>query len=213
MEGFQHPLVVRYCDNHVLAIDKPAGLLSQGDTTGDASVLDLAKAWLKETYNKPGNVYLGLVHRLDRPVSGVMVFGRTSKGSSRLSEQFRNRSTKKTYIALVSGHIEAAGVLTDTLDGKQCQLLYRPLSYASGQTLLSVQPLTGRKHQIRRQLAKFGHVIQGDVRYGANRPMRKRRIALHAHRLRLLHPTTREPLEITAERPTFLPMDTFPILD
>ena len=213
VKGFPHTLAIRYCDNHVLAIDKPAGLLSQGDATGDSSVADLAKAWIKQTFNKPGNVYLGLVHRLDRPVSGLMVLGRTSKGASRLSEQFRTRSIEKTYVALVTGRVESAGELTDTLDGKPCRLLYRPISSTSGLTLLSVRPVTGRKHQIRRQLANFGHVIQGDVRYGASQPMRNRRIALHAYRLRILHPTTKEPLEITTERPSFLPSDTFPLLD
>ena len=197
-------LKILHCDNHVLAVDKPAGLLSQGDATGDPSLLELSREWVKRTYQKPGNVFLGLVHRLDRPVSGVMVFGRTIKGAGRLSQCFRERSAQKTYLSFVSGSPPYEGTLVDDLDGRECRLRYRTLVRVNGKAMLIVSPLTGRKHQIRRQLSMMGHPIWEDIRYGAPTPMTGRRIALHAYRLEVRHPTTKELLCIETERPEFI---------
>ena len=208
VEGFEHPLEVLYCDNHVFAAIKPAGVLSQGDVTGDCSILDISKAWIKHRYNKPGNVFLGLVHRLDRPVCGVMVFGRTSKGAARLSESFRARIVNKTYLALVEGVLHGGSELRNTLDGKECSLTFRCLAQRNGQSLLEVHPTTGRKHQIRRQLALAGYPIVGDWRYGSSSKLHGRRIGLHAHSLTIPHPTTGESLSLTAPQPAFiLPTD------
>jgi 23S rRNA pseudouridine1911/1915/1917 synthase len=203
-------LKVLFCDNHVLAVYKPAGVLSQGDHTGDPSMLELTKTWVKTTYSKPGNVYLGLVHRLDRPVSGVMVFARTSKGAARLSESFRVRNVSKTYLALVEGAVDAPGKLCTDLDGKECELTFSPIHTHRGTTLLRVSPRTGRKHQIRRQLSDYGHPIVGDLRYGAKIKMRHKRIALQAQELRIPHPIGGRLLHLQAPRPEFLPISTWP---
>ena len=207
-------LDIIYEDNHALGVVKPAGLLVQGDDTGDATALDLAKAYIKEAYDKPGAVFLGLVHRIDRPVSGVVLFARTSKAASRLSRSFHDRQAKKAYLAVVSG---GAPHDIDTLraligrDGvrarfelepgpgvKDAVLTYRVLERAGGLTLLEVIPETGRHHQIRLQLSGEDFPVVGDVRYGAGEPLRDRSIALHAARLEVPHPTRDEPISISA---------------
>ena len=213
MSTDHNDLHVLYCDNHVISVVKPAGVLSQGDHTGDPSILDECKHWIKRQYKKPGNVFLGLVHRLDRPVSGVMVFGRTSKGASRLSESFRARTVEKIYLALVHGHLTEPATLRGDMDGKACALHYAPLQQSEAATLLMVRPDTGRKHQIRRQLSGMGHPIIGDVKYGSPQKMAKRRIGLHAHRITIPHPTTRNPLVLTAPRPDYLPASRWPQID
>jgi 23S rRNA pseudouridine1911/1915/1917 synthase len=211
-------LVVLYEDNHCLAVLKPAGMLTAGDRTGDVSLLDLARQHLKEKYNKPGNVFLGLVHRLDRPVSGVVLFARTSKAAARLSEQFRTGRVRKTYLAWVEScppHLE--GSMSDLLvkdrrqnisrsaeaesaDTRRAELSYRVWKKVGGRTLLEVRPQTGRSHQIRVQLASRGLPIVGDVKYGG-RPVRRSGIALHAIELTFEHPIRRELVCVRAPLP------------
>ncbi len=200
-------LEVLYEDNHLIAVFKPAGLLTQGDETGDESLMDVVKAFLKEKYGKPGNVFLGLIHRLDRPVAGVVLFGKTSKGAARLSEQFRTRAVKKIYQAVVEGAPKAPqGELIGVVDGKPAQLSYRVLGTSGGRSLVEVELGTGRKHQIRIQFSEIGCPIVGDIRHGAAEAAREaeqaiRRgllppfppgIALVAKRLEFDHPVRKE---------------------
>lgn len=206
-------------DNHLLAVAKPAGLLVQGDRTGDPTLLDVCKAYLKEAYAKPGNVYLGLVHRLDRPVSGVVLLARTSKAASRLSARFRGGEVRKTYLAVVEGHPERTeGTLVHWLadradaagrtrceaspfaGGKESTLHYHVLADGP-RSLLRIEPVTGRRHQIRVQLATLGTPIAGDLKYGAPAPLPDRSVALHARRLEIAHPVGGRPLVIEAPVP------------
>lgn len=214
------PLVVLYEDNHCLALAKPARMLCVGDRTDDDSLVDLARRYVKEKYRKPGDVFLGVVHRLDRPVSGVVLFARTSKAAARLAEQFRSRSLHKVYHALVEGRVAAAeGVCIDwlakdrernvvrrvppgTSGARKAELRYRRLSAKGERTLLEVTPLTGRSHQIRVQLAGLGHPICGDRKYGSKTPLGGA-IALHAAELTFEHPVRREPVTLRAPRPEF----------
>lgn len=202
-----HPLLsVLYLDNHLLVVDKPAGVLVQEDRTGDLDLLTAGKAYLKDRYDKPGNVYLGLVHRLDRPVSGVMVFARTSKAAARLSEQFRRRTPTKGYLALVEGRLERGGRWEDHLakrdrhvhvvppsapDARRAVLSCNPVARLGSRTLVAIALETGRPHQIRVQLAHHGHPIVGDLRYGARHELDGRNLALHAYALTIEHPTRR----------------------
>ena len=208
---------VFYSDNHLLAVYKPAGLLVQGDKSGDVCLLELAKQWIKQRYRKPGNVFLGLVHRLDRPVAGVMMFARTSKAAARLSEQIRSSSVRKVYLAVVEGkipppsahlfhHIERLGkhshiVHRQTPTSREARLSYRLLDSAGSRSLLEVELETGRRHQIRLQLAHIGCPIIGDCRYGASAPLGARQIALFARQLTIAHPTRRDPLTFCAPLP------------
>ena len=205
-------LDVIYCDNHILVINKPAGILIQRDKTGDPSLLEYAKSYIKDKYNKPGNVYLGLVHRLDRPVSGVVVFARTSKAASRLSRQFKERTTEKTYTAIVEGEIPAAGGFEDSIgrrgvtsyiakdgEGSPADLHFSRLSYKDGFSLVRIRLGTGRHHQIRVQFASRGYPILGDFRYGSSLKFGDRAIALHSSSLSIIHPTTKEEMIFTAK--------------
>jgi len=199
-------LEVLHVDNHLLVVRKKAGILSQGDDTGDASLVDLARRWLIETYHKEGNAFVGLVHRLDRPVEGVMVLSRTSKGATRLNDQFRTRSVEKVYWAIVEGTPKKlSGQRKDVLDGKECTLSFDVRAKTTQRAWLEVRPLTGRKHQIRRQLAAMGHPIVGDVRYGASKPLSRHSIALLAHAITVEHPTTRERMTFCVEAPDWWP--------
>jgi len=211
-------LTVLYEDNHCLAVFKPARTLTSGDETGDVSLLDLARAYLKEKYQKPGNVFVGLVHRLDRPVSGVVLFARTSKGAARLSEQFREGTIQKTYRAVVEGAVaESAGEFVDFLlkdektntvrsvkpgtpGARESRLSFRRLKSAGGMTLLEITPATGRSHQIRVQLATRGHPIYGDGKYGSGNRLGGT-IALSACSLTFDHPIRHEPVTVTAPDP------------
>ena len=199
---------VLHSDNHLLVVDKTAGLLSQGDSTGDPCALEIAREWVKSHYNKPGNVFLGLVHRLDRPVGGVMVLARTSKAASRLSDQFRKRLVTKIYRTVVRGvPSKPSGTLISTLDAKVCELDWTLDRTDSFEHLseLTVIPKTGRKHQIRRQLSGAGWPVVGDLRYGPRPPLENRAIALHAVELTVDHPTTKERMTFTSELPGWWP--------
>lgn len=201
------PLDVIHEDNHLLVVAKPAGLLSQGDASGQPSLVDLARDWLRERYAKPGNVYIGLVHRLDRNASGVVVLARTSKAAARLSASFRDDRVEKVYLAVCEGRpqpgdgelvhwLAAAGdargvtrAETAPFAGaRESRLRYRVLESAPGGSLLEVRPVTGRRHQIRAQLALCGHPLLGDVKYGATRRLPAQRVALHALALGIAHP-------------------------
>lgn len=209
---------VLYEDNHLLVVNKPAGLATQGAAAGEESLVSRAKAYLKEKYNKPGNVYVGVVSRLDAAVTGVVVLARTSKAAARLSEQFREAEVAKTYWAVVEGVPRTChGTLVDRLEkneqqrkvivvdaprGQEARLKFRQLaSLAPRQTLLEVNLETGRKHQIRVQLAHLGCPIVGDSRYGASQRFSSG-IALHARRLQIAHPTQNKPCEFVAPLPS-----------
>ena len=208
---------VFYIDNHLLVVYKPAGLLVQGDQTGDPCLLDLGKQWLKTRFDKPGNVFLGMVHRLDRPVAGVVVFARTSKAAARLSQQIRDRSVEKHYLAVVNGsmpdrsgrlvdHIEHSGRQSRVIEkesphSQKAALSYRVLGEQEGKSLLSIKLETGRKHQIRLQLSHRGCAILGDVRYGAGAPLPGRMIALLARDFALEHPTQNKRMVFSCPSP------------
>ena len=197
-------------DNHIIVVEKTPNIPSQADKTEDVDMLTIVKDHIKQKYNKPGNVYLGLVHRLDRPVGGVMVFAKTSKAASRLSEEVRNKTFKKTYLAVVDGKIENnEGTLEDYLykdernniskvvnkdkkNAKYACLDYKVLVYDEVKklSLLKINLHTGRHHQIRVQLSNFGHSIFGDQKYGTRGEGKQ--IALWAYELSIIHPTTKE---------------------
>lgn len=205
---------ILYEDNHLLVVNKPAGMLVQEDDTGDLDLLTWGKGYLKAKYAKPGNVYLGLVHRLDRPVSGVVALGRTSKAAARLSEQFRTRAVEKIYWALAEGEAPPAGELRQRIargpgkssrtagpgEGKHAELAFRRLAFTRGVSWLEVTLGTGRHHQIRLQLSGAGLPILGDVRYGA-RTAFGGQIALHARSLAFDHPVKEERLRFEADPP------------
>ncbi len=208
-------LQILFSDNHLLVVDKPAGLPVQADASGDPDLLSLAKLWVGHHFAKPGAVYLGLVHRLDRPARGVVVLARTSKAAARLSTQFRERTAHKVYAAIVLGRphpaqaqcedwlapsegstrIAAQGV------GQQARLEYRTLGQYGALSQLEIELETGRKHQIRVQLASRGWPIQGDLRYGAAVPLPDKGIALWAKSLTLDHPTLATRLTFDAPTP------------
>jgi len=212
------PLHVLYEDNHLLAVVKPAGLPTMGTPEGQPTLLTLAKEYVKQHYQKPGNVYLGVVSRLDAPVTGVVLLARTSKAAARLTEQFRTRGVEKSYWAVVEGIVEPGdGRLVDwlaederhrrmhivgpTMPGaKEARLAYRRLSVANGNSWLEVDLETGRKHQIRLQLSHHGHPVVGDRKYGSGVPF-PQGIALHARRLVISHPTTGVRIEFEAPLP------------
>ncbi len=199
-----------YEDNHLLVINKPAGILVQGDITGDESLLETAKKYIKVKYNKPGNVFLGLVHRLDRPTSGIIVFAKTSKSASRLSKQFKEKTIEKYYVALVEGKIPKSGVLKDKISrngatskisstGKQAELKYKLLEYKNNISKVEIELITGRHHQIRVQFAKRNNFILGDFRYGSKIKFGNKALALHSFSLSLIHPTTKEKMTFEFE--------------
>ncbi|CAM2007765.1 RluA family pseudouridine synthase [Acanthopleuribacter pedis] len=209
-------LSVVYHDNHLLVVNKPAGLLSQADETGDIDLLTLAKSWVKDTYQKPGQVYLGLVHRLDRPASGLMVLARTSKAAARLTRQFQARTPHKRYWALLQGRLDGAGRWEDYLiksgrvvsvvsqknpKAKYAALRWRALAYHKDTTLVAVELETGRPHQIRVQFASRGFPLLGDLRYRATRRFDGENLALHCFQLGLEHPTRREPMRWEQDAP------------
>lgn len=203
-----------YEDNHLLIVDKPAGVLVQGDKTGDFTLIDLYKKYIKDTYKKPGNVFLGLVHRIDRPVSGLVVLAKTSKALERMTKLFEQREISKTYWAIVKTRPPTEeDVLThwllkdrqkniarvhksDKKGAKKAILEYYLLGRIGEFYLLQVKPLTGRPHQIRAQLAAIGCPIVGDVKYGFPKANRDGSIQLHAKALEFLHPVKREMVNV-----------------
>jgi 23S rRNA pseudouridine1911/1915/1917 synthase len=224
---------ILYEDNHCLVLDKPAGLPSQADESGDPSVVEIVSAYLKEAYNKPGNVYVGLVHRLDRPTSGVILVARTSKAATRLSDQFRRGGVTKTYVVVVEGlfRLDETGELEDwllkdertnvvaavepgLLGSQVAKMSYRVLERHIDRTTLELRPTTGRSHQLRVQLASRGLPIVGDRKYGARSRLDaldgRPRIALHARELQFTHPTRAELLAIAAPLPADWPSSTGP---
>ena len=217
-------LKVLYEDNHILAVFKPGGMLTQPSGTEQDSVEAQAKAWIKQKYQKPGNVFLHAVHRLDKPVSGIVLFARTSKALSRLQESMREKRSRKGYLAVVEGEMPAKeGVLEHYLthddfkasistesnpEAKLARLQYRLLkSQGSVFALIEIQLETGRYHQIRVQCAAVGCPIIGDLKYGSKHRLEEGVIALHHSRLEIQHPITQEWLVINAEVPDYWPMD------
>lgn len=216
---------IYYQDNHLLVVHKPENMPVQEDKSGDPDLLNLLRNYIKQAYDKPGNVFLGLVHRLDRPVHGVMVFARTSKAAARLSEQFRKRTVVKKYLAVVEGNAEIECRLEHKLEkdrennrvavydknsdkGKSAILHYRWLEKKGAYSLIEVEPETGRPHQIRVQLAAAGLTIWGDYKYGIKQN-EGRRIALLSYRLEFDHPTRPERLRFRAGLPAGEPWDQF----
>ena len=199
-------LKVLYEDNHIIVVIKPENILSQGDNTGDISMIEIIKDYLKKKYNKPGNVYLGLVHRLDRPVGGIMVFAKTSKAAARLTKSFQNKKIDKRYLAIIHGRMDKEGKLIDFIErksngnsivsknGKEAILTYKELDYNEDGdcSLVEVKLETGRHHQIRVQFASRGHYLLGDQRYGVED---KQQICLFCYYLAFEHPVTKEWIE------------------
>ncbi len=218
MTRFPPPLKILFQDNHLIAVYKPPGLATQADTQGGPSLLDQTKQWIKTEQGKPGNVFLGLVHRLDKPVAGVVLFAKTSKAASRLSKQFRERTTHKMYRAVTQGTpVQANGDLVHYLrkeNSLKATVFPRPtpdtkkavLSYTLTEKLLKASILevtleTGRFHQIRAQLAFMGNPILGDIKYGAASPLPGRQIALYARKLVVRHPISGEEIAIESPPP------------
>jgi len=212
-------LEVLYEDNHIIAVNKRPGDLVQGDQTGDATLADEVKAYIKKKYNKPGEVFLGIVHRIDRPVSGVVLFARTSKALSRLNKMFQEKSIKKTYWAIVdkrpeqeSGRLvhyikknqekNRSNVFEKEKGGaKEAILNYKLILSFTNYHLLEIDLETGRHHQIRAQLARIGCHIKGDLKYGAKRSNKDGGISLHSRAITFEHPVKKVPLTITATPP------------
>jgi 23S rRNA pseudouridine1911/1915/1917 synthase len=215
----KYKLEILFEDNHLLVINKKPSDIVQGDKTGDEALPDVIKAYWKEKFNKPGNVFCGVVHRLDRPTSGALVFAKTSKALSRLNEQFRDKATQKTYWAVVEKKPEKPSAFLENWllknekqnksyvqpDGnkgaKKARLQYKTLAASDKYTLLEVELETGRHHQIRCQLAQIGCIIKGDVKYGARRSNEDGSIHLHARKLVFTHPTSKEEISVVATTP------------
>lgn len=212
-------LQVLYEDNHIIVVNKRPGDIVQGDKTGDKPLSEVVKSYLKEKYNKPGNVYLGVVHRLDRPTSGIVVFARTSKALPRLNKLFQKKEAEKTYWAIVKNQPpKQEDTLTHFLkrnpkqnksyahikevpDSKKAVLEYRILKKLNNYYLLEVDLHTGRHHQIRSQLSAIGSPIKGDLKYGFDRSNKDASIHLHARELKFIHPVKKEPVHIIAPPP------------
>lgn len=212
-------LEVLFEDNHLLAVNKKPGDIVQGDKTGDEPLSEVVKRYIKSKYNKPGEVFLGTIHRIDRPVSGVVLFARTSKALERMNEQFREREVQKVYWAVVKNtppNEKATLVnylIKDEAKNKsraydeprngalKCELEYTLIKKADRYSLLEINPLTGRHHQIRVQLSKIGCPIKGDLKYGFDRSNPDGSIHLHARKLIFNHPVTKEPITIVAPPP------------
>lgn len=218
---------VVYEDNHLIVVDKTSSEIVQGDKTGDVPLSETVKQYIKEKYAKPGEVYLGVVHRLDRPVSGLVVFARTSKALSRMNEMFRNGEVKKTYWAIVKNlPSQEEGELVHYLvrnekqnksyaydkevpHSKRAVLHYKLIGRSQNYFLLEVDLKTGRHHQIRCQLAKMGCPIKGDLKYGFARSNPDGSISLHARSMRFIHPVSKKPVELTAPLPADKLWNTF----
>lgn len=212
-------MTVIYEDNHIIVVNKSASEIVQGDKTGDIPLSDMVKTYLKEKYQKPGNVFVGVTHRLDRPVSGLVVFAKTSKALSRLNEMFRVGDVQKTYWAIVKNEPkQPEGELVHWLvrnekqnksyayerevkDAKKAVLRYRMIGRSDNYSLLEVELMTGRHHQIRCQLAKMGCPIKGDLKYGSPRSNPDGSICLHARRISFVHPVSKMRIDLEAPLP------------
>lgn len=221
------PIKILYEDNHILVVGKPVNVPSQADESRDADMLSLLKGYIKHKYNKPGEVYLGLVHRLDRPVGGVMVFARTSKAASRLSEQIRSRQFKKVYLAVVRGipgkkegrllHYLYKDERTNTVrvvpqdykGAKEAILDYCTLDSMNGMSLLKIHLHTGRPHQIRVQLSTMGNPLYGDQKYGAEINKAGQQIALWSNEIAIMHPTQKKEMVFKCTPPLAVPWKAF----
>jgi len=210
---------VEYEDNHLIVVNKKSGVLVQGDSTGDTPLSEIVKQYLKDKYDKPGNVFCGVLHRLDRPVSGLVVLAKTSKGLTKMNEVFRRREVHKIYWAITKHRPnEIAGTLIHWLkkdpaknktktfdkpraDAQKAELSYKILGSLKNHWLIEVHPLTGRSHQIRAQLAAVGCPIKGDIKYGYAEPNPDASIHLHARKLSFEHPIKREPVSLTGSLP------------
>lgn len=218
---------VLYEDNHIIIVYKQSGEIVQGDKTGDKPLSETIKEWIKEKYAKPGNVFLGVVHRLDRPVSGIVVFAKTSKALSRLNNMFRNGEVRKTYWAMVqTAPNMPEATLTNWLvrnekqnksyvynnempNAKQAVLKYKTIGQTEHYTLLEVNLLTGRHHQIRCQLAAMGCPIKGDLKYGARRSNPDGSISLLSHKVEFIHPVSKQKIVVVSPLPTEKVWDNF----
>lgn len=212
-------MTVLYEDNHIIIVNKTCSEIVQGDKTGDKPLSEIVKEYLKEKYNKPGNVFCGVTHRLDRPVSGIVVFAKTSKALSRLNEMFKRKEIKKTYWAIVKNTPKASeGTLTYYLvknekqnksyaydtekpNSKLAILHYKLIARSEKYNLLEIDLETGRHHQIRCELAKIGCPIKGDLKYGYERSNHDGGISLHARHISFIHPVSKELIEVTAPLP------------
>ena len=219
MHSNKNNLQVLYEDNHLIVVNKRVGDIVQGDKTGDKPLSEVVKSYIKDKYNKPGNVYLGVVHRLDRPTSGVVVFARTSKALTRLNEALREKNIKKTYWAIVKNPVsvkqgtlinyliknpknnKSTAYITEKKGSKKAILHYKTLTELNNYSLLEIDLETGRHHQIRVQLANIGLPIKGDLKYGFNRSNKDGGIHLHARKIELTHPVSKELLTIMAPTP------------
>ena len=206
-----------YEDNHLLVVEKPVNVPVQADDSHDLDLLSILKDYIKKKYDKPGNVYLGLVHRLDRPVGGVMVFAKTSKAASRLSEQIRNHTFKKEYHAVVVGNISDNGNFVDKLVkdtknnkvsvnpfGKEAKLSYTKVNSSDNLSLVKINLETGRSHQIRVQFSYHGYPLYGDQKYNKN-AQNGNQIALWATKIQFIHPVTKALLDFTSNPPSIYP--------
>ena len=224
MEELQKINII-YEDNHILVVEKPANIPVCEDNSHDLDLLTMLKRYIKDKYNKPGNVYLGLVHRLDRPVGGIMVFAKTSKASNRLAKQIQEHKMDKVYYAVVNGKIDSDGEMIDYLykdkinnmsyvtdknKGKEARLKYKRISFNKDNdySLVEVFLYTGRSHQIRVQFASRGYPLVGDQKYGKIRD-NKTNIALFSHKLSFIHPITKEKLEFNLDIPKRYPFNLF----
>ncbi len=223
--------IVLYEDNHLLIVDKPAGMLVQGDQTRDTPLVDHCKEYIKKKYDKPGAVFLGVIHRLDRPVSGVVAFARTSKALERMNKLFKDRKVNKTYWAIVKDRpkkremklvnylikdgskntVEAHRIPVE--GGLKAELNFKSLGYLNEHYMLEVKPITGRPHQIRVQLADMGCPIRGDLKYGFPRPNTDKSICLHSRKLEFIHPIKNEPVMAIAGVPRNDFWEQFLVLD
>ena len=212
-----------YEDNHLLVVEKPVNIPVQEDSSKDMDFLTLLKDFIKKRDDKPGNVFLGLIHRLDRPVGGIMVFAKTSKCASRLSEQVRNRTFKKTYYAIVEGKLEEKATLVDKLlkdtknnivrvdkSGKESILEYELIDYKDNLSLVKINLKTGRSHQIRVQFSSRGHALYGDQKYNSNSKVGEQ-IALFANSITFNHPITKELLNFEIDLPNRKPWNIFKV--
>jgi len=212
-------MTVLYEDNHIIIVNKSVSEIVQGDKTGDKPLVETVKDWIKEKHNKPGNVFLGVVHRLDRPVSGIVVFAKTSKALARLNEMFKNKEVEKTYLAIVKNAPQQdEGELRHYLvrnekqnksyaydsekpNSKLAVLRYKLIAESDRYKLLEIDLQTGRHHQIRCQLAKMGCPVKGDLKYGYERSNPDGGISLHAHRIKFIHPVSKVSIEVKAPAP------------